>query len=202
SIGYGISADGLTIIGYGYSTSTHEAFRWTSGTGMVGLGFLPCDTWTIGRAASGNGSIIVGDPQTIANKCVFIWDAQHGLRELLNVLINDYGLNLAGWQLGRATALSYDGNIIVGYGTNPSGQTEAWIANITPTPPLLSVRRDGNDVVLSWPTNASGFVLQSTTNLTPLVNWIDSTDTPTIVGTELTVTNAVSENSRFYRLNK
>jgi probable HAF family extracellular repeat protein len=200
SIAYGISADGSTIVGYGSPPSNvHEAFRRTTATGMVGLGFLPCDTWTIARAVSGDGSAIVGDPQASTCRCVFIWDAQHGLRELLNVLTNNYGLNLAGWQLCRATALSYDGNVIVGYGVNPSGQTEAWIANIAP--PSLSISREGSNIVLSWATNAPGFMLQSANNLI-LSNWVDSTTVPVIAGTEFTVMHGTSNSAQFYRLKK
>jgi probable HAF family extracellular repeat protein len=202
SIAYGVSADGSTVVGYGSpdSSGTHEAFRWTAETGMVGLGFLPCDTWTIARAVSGDGSIIVGDPQISTYKCVFVWDARHGLRELLSVLTNDYGLDLTGWQLGRATAITPDGKVIVGYGSNPSGQTEGWIANLTP--PSLVIRRASGSVVLSWPTNAPGFTLQTATNLVSPAYWADSPATPGIVGADFTITNAASGSSRSYRLHK
>lgn len=198
---YGVSADGSVVVGNGYPPSNvHEAFRWTATGGMVGLSFLPCDTWTIARAVSDDGSVIVGDPQITSCKCVFIWDAQHGIRDLLNVLTNDYGLNLSGWQLCRATALSYDGNIIVGYGVNPSGQTEAWIANLAP--PLLTARLAGSNVILTWPTNAPGFTLQSALNLISPLDWTDSTNPPAIVCSEFRVTNIASGNSRFFRLRK
>ncbi len=40
SIAYGISEDGSTVVGQGRSGSGNEAFRWTSGMGMLGLGDL------------------------------------------------------------------------------------------------------------------------------------------------------------------
>ena len=53
-------------------------------------------------------------------------------------LVNDLGLDLTGWSLLRATAVSGDGNTIVGTGTNASGEQEAWIAIIPePTTGLL-----------------------------------------------------------------
>ena len=198
---YGVSADGSVVVGNGYPPSNvHEAFRWSAGTGMAGLGFLPCDTWTIARAVSGDGSVVVGDPQISSCVCVFIWDAQHGIRDLLNVLTNDYGLNLAGWQLCRATGLSFDGNTVVGYGLNPSGNTEAWIANLAP--PALAVRRAGNSVVLSWPTNAPGFTLQSMTNLVAPSAWTNAADVPVVIGMEFTVTNTATNSGQFFRLRK
>ena len=36
-----------------------------------------------------------------------------------------------GWTLWSATGISADATTIVGYGANPSGQTEAWLANIS-----------------------------------------------------------------------
>ena len=40
---HGVSADGLVVVGRAKSTtsgSSYEAFRWTAGTGMVGIGYL------------------------------------------------------------------------------------------------------------------------------------------------------------------
>jgi hypothetical protein len=56
------------------------------------------------------------------------------MRSLKEVLELDFGLNLAGWTLERATGVSDDGSVIVGYGTNPSGVREAWRAVVPRTP--------------------------------------------------------------------
>ena len=45
-------------------------------------------------------------------------------------MLIDLGLDLTGWQLNNATGISADGLTIVGYGPNPNGDTEAWIAVI------------------------------------------------------------------------
>ena len=52
------------------------------------------------------------------------------MRSLKQVLTNDYGLNLAGWTLNFANGISADGLTVVGLGTNPSGNQEAWIARL------------------------------------------------------------------------
>jgi beta-lactam-binding protein with PASTA domain len=57
-------------------------------------------------------------------------------------------------------------------------------------------------ITLSWPTNAAGYTLQSTFNLTPPATWIDSTNTPVVMGAQFTVTNPISGPARFYRLSK
>jgi hypothetical protein len=74
-----------------------------------------------------------------------IWDQLHGPRSLQEVLEDEFGLDLTGWDLTAATSVSGDGLTIVGYGTNPSGNREAWIATIPEpgTGSLLALRLVG-----------------------------------------------------------
>lgn len=138
SRGYGVSADGSTVVGWSASAnSAHEAFRWTASTGMHGLGDLPgglFDSWAL--AASGDGAIIVGTSLSDApnGNEAFIWDAAHGMRKLKTVLQADYGLDLTGWTPEMAYAISADGRAIAGWGWNPDGWREAWLAVM---PPIL-----------------------------------------------------------------
>jgi hypothetical protein len=60
----------------------------------------------------------------------FSLNADHGTRYLEDVLVGECGMDLTGWTLERATGVSADGITIVGYGTNPYGFTERWIAVI------------------------------------------------------------------------
>ena len=118
-----ISADGSVIVGWSTSSRLgYEAFRWEDGV-MTGLGIIGC-----AYAVSADGSVIVG--ATIFDRSAFIWDETNGARDLKDVLVNDCGLDLTGWTLERATGISADGLTIVGYGTNPDGLTEGWIAVI------------------------------------------------------------------------
>lgn len=198
SIAHSVSANGSVIVGYSLPPSdVHEAFRWTEGI-MTSLGFIPCDTWSIARAVSGDGSVIVGDPQTANGGCVFIWDARRGMRNLRDLFTLDYGFDLTGWRLDRATALSHDGSVIVGYGINPSGATEAWVADLSL--PTVHIQRDGNLVILSWPTNFADFLLQTST----AINGGDGWQTPSApvhrVVDKFTVTNTASAHQQFFRL--
>lgn len=68
-----------------------------------------------------------------------------------------------------------------------------------PPQPTLTIAPGGNLLVLSWPTNAAGFALQNSPDLT---NWNNSTTPPVIVGTQNTITNALSGSFQFYRLKK
>jgi uncharacterized membrane protein len=85
---------------------------------------------------SADGSVVVGFGISGSGPEAFLWDSPNGMRNLEDVLTSDYGLgnSLTGWRLDRATGISPDGLTIVGYGINPSGDTEAWRAQLTPVP--------------------------------------------------------------------
>ncbi len=129
---YGVSADGSTVVGMGTSVSGTEAFRWTSSGGMVGLGDLSGGGFfSEAYDVSADGSVVVGEGTSAASgNEAFIWDNINGMRSLKDVLVNNFGLDLTGWKLEGARGISDDGVTIVGYGENPSGNTEAWIATL------------------------------------------------------------------------
>ena len=66
--------------------------------------------------------------------------------------------------------------------------------------PQLAAFRSGADLVLMWPTNATGFTLQSTTNLAPPAVWNPVSTTPVVVNGQSTVTNTIVGGQIFYRL--
>ncbi|HZO08402.1 MAG TPA: PEP-CTERM sorting domain-containing protein, partial [Myxococcota bacterium] len=125
-----VSADGSVIVGTGTSALGIEAFRWTAEGGMVGLGQLPNGfSYSTATDVSADGSLVVGAAGPSAGGPAFIWDGTHGMRSLQTVLVTDYHLNLTGWNLGEATAISSDGTTIVGNGIH-AGHSEGWIAVI------------------------------------------------------------------------
>jgi uncharacterized repeat protein (TIGR03803 family) len=66
--------------------------------------------------------------------------------------------------------------------------------------PTLQAQVSGKSFVLSWPTSAQNFSLQTTTNLADPNSWITVTNTPAIVNLQCQVTNQISGATRFYRL--
>jgi uncharacterized repeat protein (TIGR03803 family) len=58
--------------------------------------------------------------------------------------------------------------------------------------PQLTIIRSGTNVVLTWPTNATGFTLQSTTNLVSAI-WSN-------ISGQFAVTNPITGAQKFYRL--
>lgn len=134
-----ISADGGTIVGGGHSTvsgTNWEAFRWTASEGMVGLEDLLGGSFaSYASDVSGDGSVIVGWSNSNTDSA-FIWQQHTGMRNLHDLLEVDLGLDLTDWFLEDARGVSADGLTIVGWGHNPDGDTEAWIAHI-PEPATL-----------------------------------------------------------------
>ncbi len=132
STAYDVSSDGSVVVGFSSNGNGPEAFRWTSATGMVGLGDLPGGGFdSMAYGTSSDGSVIVGFGTSGNGREAFVWDAANGMRSVQDVL-SSQGIDMTGWQLTSATAVSADGNIIVGFGTNPSGAAEAWLANLAP----------------------------------------------------------------------
>jgi probable HAF family extracellular repeat protein len=138
SLAKGVSVNGSVVVGTGESTAGMEAFRWTEETGMASLGDLPGSyVYAVAWDTNADGSLIIGRGSTDLGEEAFIWDAQNGMRNLRTLLQTEYGLDLTGWQLNKARGISDDGRVIAGYGTNPSGQTEAWVAFIPEPRSLL-----------------------------------------------------------------
>jgi len=139
----GVSGDGSTVVGWSWSDIGREAFYWTSDTGMVRLtdvgnpGDLALATFAYDISA--NGSVVVGGGTLQDGRSgVMIWDPVHGGRLLRDVLEQDCGLDMTGWTLSDANAVSADGLVIVGRGTNPNGRIEAYRA-VIPEPATLSL---------------------------------------------------------------
>ena len=149
---WGVSNDGSVIVGYGKSESGTEVFRWTADSGMIGLGDIVGGNFnSTAFDVSADGSVIVGYGTTDLGSEAFIWTETSGMVNLKDTLVNDYGLDLTGWILSEATAISDDGLTIAGYGVNPDGNTEAWVATI-PEPVIYYVDADANGANngLSW----------------------------------------------------
>jgi probable HAF family extracellular repeat protein len=130
SLAHAVSADGLVVVGV--SLLSNKAFRWTRETGMVDLGTLPGGGRSCAFGVNANGSIIVGQSDGNFGAEAFVWDADHGMRNLRDLLLRESQTAecLHRWKLRLAMAVSRDGSIIVGCGINPSGNREAWIAQL------------------------------------------------------------------------
>ncbi len=129
------SSDDSVIVGYRWPAGVEPgdrrgiAFRWEAGEVEM-LGELPGGAIQ-SRAAdiSGDGRIIVGHSESEAGRTAFVWDATQGMRSLQQVL-QQRGVNVSGWNLSTAVAISQDGTQIAGTGTNPQGEPQSFLATL------------------------------------------------------------------------
>jgi beta-glucanase (GH16 family) len=68
--------------------------------------------------------------------------------------------------------------------------------------PQLTIIPSGANVVLMWPTNATGFTLESTANLGSSAAWSTNSAAPVVVNGQNTVTNPISGTQQFFRLSQ
>ena len=68
--------------------------------------------------------------------------------------------------------------------------------------PQLTIISSGANVVLTWPTNATGFTLESTTNLGSSASWSAVSPTNVVVNGQNTVTNPITGTQMFFRLSQ
>src|SRR5262249_46316569 len=60
----------------------------------------------------------------------FIWDNRHGMRRLQDALSGAGAPGLTGWTLRAATTISADGALIAGFGDDPLGRSQAFLARL------------------------------------------------------------------------
>jgi hypothetical protein len=68
--------------------------------------------------------------------------------------------------------------------------------------PSLTVALENGQIVLSWPSSAVGFVLQSSSAIGPSATWQSDSGTPTVSNGQNVVTKAPQSHTQFFRLNK
>jgi probable HAF family extracellular repeat protein len=114
SSAFGASADGSVVVGVSSSTSGSQAFRWTSGTGMVGLGDLPGGTFdSVANGVSADGSVVVGNGRSTSGQEAFRWTSGTGMVGL--------GDLAGGSFLSRGYAISPNGAVVVGDSSSANG---------------------------------------------------------------------------------
>ena len=120
---FGVSGDGSVVVGWSFSSTSAEAFRWTK-AGRVGLGVLPGYNMSQAFGANADGSVVVGlSRPSSGNERGFRWTKAG----MVGLEPND--------RASTARGVSADGLVIVGgayFGTShqASRWTEAGIVRL------------------------------------------------------------------------
>ncbi|HVZ93240.1 MAG TPA: hypothetical protein VG797_01905 [Phycisphaerales bacterium] len=204
TVAVGVTASGRTapIQGHG------EAVYWQNIDSPFAMGDLPGgEFYSEARAVADNASVIVGWATTDSGRVAFVWDHVRGMRSLRDVLVNDFALDLTGWTLTEARGISADGLTITGWGVNPSGNEEAWIAHADCLAPVY-IREQSFNMTICPGTNAH-FNAQMFYTTTPQ-QWrrdnVPLQDGPTGTGSvisgahtdTLTITNVSTADNAYY----
>lgn len=120
--------------------------------------------------------------------------------------------NAASWadvasamELGLSESSSFNGNVMdYGYNSNFQGGTEVPLTSFSvqfqTVLPALSIKPSAKNAALTWPTNAAGFQLQSSSLLGTNANWKTITNSVAIAGTNYCLTLPVTNRAAFFRL--
>ncbi len=127
----GVSADGQWVVGS--NSTTGRAFRWSQATGFTDLGVALGAPSSAAAAVSADGRRVL----TVSGGRACLWRESTGTMEYLQLVLSiDHGIDMGNWNLTVAQGISADGTVMTGYGTNPAGQTQAWVAVIPPEGPV------------------------------------------------------------------
>lgn len=114
--GYSLNADGSAAVGLAWTCKDAEGFIWTPSAGNVSLGHPYGNHSSRASAISANSKTIVG-----------FWEDPTGPRRPVRWIGGTHSLFLGKTALGEATAVSSDGNNIVGQIYNASGNGVAFL---------------------------------------------------------------------------
>jgi probable HAF family extracellular repeat protein len=116
----GISANGKVAFGDVYDANISllsQAISWTQNGGVNYLGYLPGGSDSSARAASADGSVIVGYSSGAQGYRAFRWTSSGGMQSLGT---------MAGYATSGATGVNRDGSVIVGDVNNVTNDFQAF----------------------------------------------------------------------------
>ena len=124
--GTAVSGDGNFIVGRSVSASGYEAFRWSLGTGIVGLGDLPGGFFeSTAQDANADGSVVVGSGST----ATLLFEA---FRWVDGVGMVGLGSLPGSTDITEAFGVNAAGDVVVGRGINAAADYEAfrWVDGV------------------------------------------------------------------------
>lgn len=87
----------------------------------------------------------------------------------------------------------------IGLDANSTDNSATAVVNITVLP-VLTIQLTGTNIILSWPTNATGFELERTSNLTPPPVWNPAATNPPTIGDRFELTLPPTNAPAYFRL--
>jgi len=180
----GLILSGNTLYGTAYDGGS-------SGNGTVfkvntdGMGFTNLHSFTGSGGASPDAGLILSG-NTLYGTAYSGGSSGNGTVFAVNS--NGTGFtNLHSFTYGSDGLWPYAGLILSGntlYGTTSGGgsSSDGTVFSLSLPPPQLTIIPYAANVILTWPANAAGFTLQSTTNLVSPAVWRTVSPAPVVIG--------------------
>ena len=127
-----ISHSGDIIAGWANTLSGSDIFLWKNGEGMTSIQSFTGSNYPRVSDMSAEGDVIVGHILKSGFTDAYRWSEADGIQSI-NEWLNAAGVDTAGRRFLTATAVSADGNTVVGMVTDEalSGTTEPYLAIVT-----------------------------------------------------------------------
>jgi uncharacterized repeat protein (TIGR03803 family) len=215
---FGTNSDGANPVGglilagnmlYGTASSGGIAFFGTVfAVGTNGSGFTTLHSFADSDGSNPQAGLILSSNTLYGTA---LNGGSSGFGAVFEIKTNGTGFgDLYGFTGGSDGANPYGGLVLSGnnlYGTASAGGDAGNgtvfslpLGSVSTNAPQLTISLAGTLVMLTWPTNATGFTLQSTTNLAPPTVWSTNLPAPVVINGKNTVTNPVTGRQTFYRL--
>ena len=96
----------------------------------------------------------------------------------------------------RGVAVESAGNVYVADSDNHTIR----FGRVAPAPPLLGISPSCGHLILSWPLEASNFLVEGSSTLSPGASWMGVTNVVGTNGSSFVATNSLEAGARFFRL--
>ena len=183
---FSITADGAYFNSIYSFTGVNDGAN--PSAGLIILGNTLYGTTEYG-GGFGNGTIFAVNTDGTGFRTLHSFTATTG-----TFAVNNDGAN-------PVACLTLFGNVLYGTASVGGKYGNGTLFSLTvPLPPQLTIIASMPNVILTWPTNSTGFSLQSTTNLVAPSVWAPVSTQPVIRNGNYSVTNSISGAQQFYRL--
>jgi uncharacterized repeat protein (TIGR03803 family) len=190
----------ITLYNFSAEAANHLGINTNSDGAQPYAGLILSGSTLYGTASGGgtNGSGTVFSVSTNGSNFITLYNFSAEAANHLGINTNSDGAQpYAGLILSGNTLY---GTTFVG-GTNGSGTVFSLSLGMGSVNPQLAIVPSAAAFVLAWPTNPTGFTLQSTTNLGSPV-WTTNSSVPVVVNGQNTVTNPITGSQQFFRLSQ